>query len=489
MNSQQKAKLNEKNTANKAITKKAKAKQRTRTNLSNAHALKKNDIITLKITEWGTKGLAIGRYENQKILVPYVKPYEKIKVQLLKIGPSFIFGKCLEIVEDDPTVVFPKCSVFGKCGGCHYQHVPYSEQLDIKLKQYSDSLSSQLNDIPSKMPFDFSKSVEILPSLSPWDYRYKSQFIIKNEIIGLSAARSQTVVNIDNCSVQHPLSNTVLTIIRTWLTKQREKGVDCSQFSQFFTRVSPCSTQLMVGFISKIDDKLFFKDLCRQLLNEIPELASILLNINTGDEWDLFGSETTLLHGDEKLYFSYAGIKLQQSLDSFVQANGLMLETFWKKATDLLALSKTDTLLDCYSGTGGMSIYFSKFVKDVICIESSASSINDARENIAENDITNIRLIHKKAEDALGSIDVQLDAVCTNPPRAGLHSSVKDALIKLNPFKILYISCNPETLAADLTSTLKNGYSVKKAVLLDMFPQTYHMESMVLLEKDDKKLS
>ncbi|MBT5953757.1 23S rRNA (uracil(1939)-C(5))-methyltransferase RlmD [bacterium] len=483
MNSRKHFSENVNQTKNSAINK---AKKKKTPKLAPKHNLKKNDVITLKITEWGTKGLAIGIYDNQKILVPYVKPFEKIKVQLLKIGPSFIFAKCLEIVEDDPTVEFPKCNVFGKCGGCHYQHVPYSEQLDIKLNQFSNSLSSQLKDVQSKSPFDFSKSIEILPSLSPWNYRYKSQFVIKNESIGLSASRSQSIVNIDDCAVQHPLSNTVLTLIKNWLTKQRDKGKDCSQFSQFFTRVSPCSTQLMVGFISKIDEKLFFKDLCKHLIDEIPELSSILLNINSGDEWDLFGSETTLLHGEEKLYFNYAGIKLQQSLDSFVQANGLMLETFWKKATELLDLSKTDTLLDCYSGTSGMSIYFSRFVKEVICVESSESSINDARENIAENEIKNIELIHKKAEDALGSLNTHLDAVCTNPPRAGLHASVREAIIKLNPFKILYISCNPETLSSDLKSFLNNGYSLKKAVLLDMFPQTYHMESMVLLERDEE---
>jgi 23S rRNA (uracil1939-C5)-methyltransferase len=434
--------------------------------------IKKNKRIELEITGWADKGLAKGCVNNHDVLVPFTMPGEVIQTHITKVTPRLAYGKAVAFFKESSHRTKAPCPIFGLCGGCQLQHVIYSEQLNYKKER----VEKNFKEAGLIYPF-FS----IEGSTDPGHYRNKSQFTITRSkedavVIGLSAPRSQRIVDCETCAIQHPLTNHVLRIVRDYLE------TNPLALSHLVTRVGVYTGELMVALVSDKQVVPGIEGLIAKL-KDIPELKSVYLSHNENPEWVVLGESETLLWGASIITEKIAGLTLNLSLRSFFQVNSYQIEPLWKKIVSMLAIKKTDTVWDLYSGTGSLSLYLAKFCHAVIGIESYPESIKDAQQNAKNNSIDNTLFHEGMVEDIMPKLSEACDVVLVDPPRKGLSKSVVESIVNLLPPKILYVSCSPETLTRDLKLFCETHYQIKKVSCIDMFSQTYHVETIVLLEK------
>ncbi|MBT5855569.1 23S rRNA (uracil(1939)-C(5))-methyltransferase RlmD [bacterium] len=439
------------------------------------NTLKKNDRISVKITDWTEKGLAKGTYKSIDIIVPFTVPGDIVLAHITKVTSTMAYGKLLDFSTRSPNRASAPCAVFGQCGGCQLQHMSYETQLDYKKTLVQAAFQKG----------GLSHPPLIIDSTdAPYAYRNKSQFSISRmdtgrTLIGLSAPRSQRIIDCKSCDIQHPLTNLALDIVRRHLRKR------ALPVSHLVTRVGVNTQELMVALVSSQKTMPELKELITEL-RTIPELKSVYLSHNTNPEWVVLGDSETLLWGSPTINETVAGLTLSLSLRSFFQANTYQIEPLWTKISDLMALKKTDVIWDLYSGTGSLSIYLAQKAKYLIGIESHPEAIKNAKKNALVNSISNTKFIEGDVEAILPTLQDPCDGVIVDPPRKGLTPTIIKSLLELDPPKLLYVSCSPESLVRDLKGLCSNGYQIKAVELVDLFPQTYHVETLVMLERIER---
>lgn len=440
---------------------------------------KKNEEIALTLTDWAEKGLSKGSYNGQNIQVPYTIPGEEITAHITKVSHSNTYAKLLNLKKSSNQRVSPKCPVFTKCGGCSLQHLSYKGQLESKKSNVSRKFKT------AKLPFP---DPELLPSI-PYHYRNKSQFSITHsptgEIqIGLSAPRSQRIIDTKRCEIADPISNKVIEIVRNFLETHAPPIFNPKKsipgISHLITRV--VGNSLMVALSSSAQD-LPQKEALLIALKQIPEFKSLILNHNPNPEWQVMGPKETLLWGDSQLTIKLAGLTLSLSLQSFFQINTSQIEPMWHKIEEMLAIKKTDNLCDLYCGTGSLTLHLAKNCQTILGIESHPDAVENAIKNARRNNIQNVKFQEGDVSERLSQIPQSCDAIILNPPRKGIDPPIIHALIQLNIPKLLIISCAPETLVANLSPLIESGYKITQTALIDLFPQTHHVETLVLLTK------
>ena len=456
---------------------------------------KLNDIIEVNITGLGSSGEGVGKADGFTVFVHGALPGEKVSVKLFQVKKSYASGRILNILDESPQRVKPQCAFYEKCGGCQLQHLNYEGQLNVKRQQVKDAIE-RIGHITG---------CEVLPVLgmdNPWHYRNKMQFpAAKTEgkiQIGCYAALTHNVINIDDCLIQKQVNNKIMQVVRQWMQQFNISAYDETTgkgvVRHVMGRAGAKTGEVMAVIVTSCYDIPHAGELVTMLKTEVDGLKSIVQNINKKRTNIIMGAKNRVLYGKSTIKDRLGNLKFNISPLSFFQVNSVQTEKLYATALDFAALSGKETVIDCYCGTGTISLYLAQKARKVYGIEIVEPAIKDANENAKANNIANAEFICGDAAvemPALLKSGVKPDTVLLDPPRAGCDKKVLAAIAGVKPEKIVYVSCNPASLARDMAFLTENGYKAVKAQPVDMFPMTSHIETVVLLSKgeiDSKKV-
>ncbi|MEJ6949630.1 23S rRNA (uracil(1939)-C(5))-methyltransferase RlmD [Natronospora cellulosivora (SeqCode)] len=451
--------------------------------------LKKGDLIELELNDIANGGDCVGRYQGLAVFVAGGIPGEKVLTKISEKKKNYARGKLIKVIDTVDSRVNPECPVFIECGGCHIQHINYKEQLLHKEKMVKDLLERigglENIEVESVIGADYE-----------FAYRNKAQFPLSiNEegkiVSGFYKQGTHQLVAHDDCQIQHPLINRIVNktidILNEYEISVYNEKKHRGFLRHLLVRVGVCTNQALLIIVSNGKKFSFGEEISQRIMAEIPELIGVLQNINMKNTNVIMGNETKLLAGQD-YYLDYIGpTKYAISSRSFFQVNTIQAAKLYDKVLEYADLSGEETVLDAYCGIGSISLYLARDAKKVIGIEVVEEAIKDANQNARLNGIDNCEFVTARVEDKLADYLSQgnlPDLIVFDPPRKGLDDSVVEAVLNALPDRIIYVSCNPATLARDLAK-LKDIYDVKKVQPVDMFPHTYHVETVVLLEKQN----
>ncbi|WP_281713696.1 23S rRNA (uracil(1939)-C(5))-methyltransferase RlmD [Anaerotignum lactatifermentans] len=453
--------------------------------------VEKNQTYTMSITDIGTNGEGIGRIDGYTVFVEGALPEEVIKVLIVKTKKHFGYGKLLEILEPSPHRVTPACPVAAKCGGCQLQHLSYEGQLAFKTKKVKDHLE-RIGGF-SGISVGYAKGME-----EPWRYRNKAQFPVGGKTgepeIGFYAKRSHRIIDTPVCMLQNEVNDRIVKIIRAFLAEYEiplyDETIHRGLVRHILTRIGRRTGEIMVCLVVN-GRKLPHCDVLVERLREIEGMTSIVLNVNTDQTNVILGTEVHVLWGKETIRDYIGDVQFEISPLSFYQVNPLQTQVLYQTALDFAELEGNETVLDLYCGIGTISLFFAQKAKHVFGVEIVPEAIADAKRNAALNGMNNADFAVGAAEDVIPRLyeekGITADVVVVDPPRKGCDSVLLDTIAAIAPKKVVYVSCDSATLARDLAYLCPKGYTIEKVKVVDMFPHTVHVETVVLLSKLNTK--
>ncbi|NDJ77230.1 MAG: class I SAM-dependent RNA methyltransferase [Chloroflexi bacterium] len=402
------------------------------------------DVIELELDEMVHGGNALGRHAGRAIFVPYTIPGERILARITDDRNRYAFAQGVTLLEASGVRVYPRCSHFGpgRCGGCHFQHIDYAVQPEFKR----DVVVDQMVRIGG---FDDPPVLPMLPSPDPWAYRVHATFHVDDDgALCFVGTDNETLIPIDECHIIRP----ELLDLLDELNFEDIPGVTR-------VRVQVGSDGGLMVILSTDDD------LAPELLVDVSASVNLLLSDN----------EPVNLIGDSHTYYTVHGRKFQVTAGGFFQVNLPQAEALVDLVLDRLNLRGDESVLDLYAGVGLFTAFLAERAALVTAIESYPPAVTDADENLADFD--NVDLIEGSVEDVLPQLAEAYDAVVLDPPRSGLHVDALDALAEIGPATLVYVSCDPATLARDAKRLVTGkGYRLVEVQPVDMFPQTFHIE-------------
>lgn len=449
----------------------------------------KGEQIELQISGLGSSGEGVGKYQGFTVFVKGALPEETITARINLVKKNYAVGQIIEIIKPSAERVVPECPVYKECGGCQLQHLSYAGQLDIKRQQVADALQ-RIGHL----------DIEVLPVIGcndPWNYRNKMQFPAAKGAegkisIGCYASATHSVIDTGSCIIQKEANNQVLQAVRRWMQQYEISAYDEKTgrglVRHVMGRLGVHSGQVMAVIITSAYDIPYKKELIEILQQDVKGLVSVIQNINKKPTNIIMGSKTRVLYGSATIKDSLGALSFNISAQSFFQVNSEQAEKLYNKALAYAALTGTETVVDVYCGTGTISLYMAKHAKKVYGIEIVAPAIDDAKQNALDNNCSNVEFILGDAAEKLPqllSAGIEPDVILVDPPRAGCEEKVLNAIVGVEPKRIVYVSCNPASLARDLAYLSEHGYQTVTAQPVDMFPMTSHVETVVWLCKKD----
>ncbi len=447
--------------------------------------MKKNDSVTLTIDDIGTDGQGIGKYEGMAVFVQGALPSEEVQAKIILVKKSYAVGKLMEILSPSPARVQPPCRVFSKCGGCTLQHMAYPAQLEYKQARVQDCVKriGKL-DIPVLFP---------LPSVAEYRYRNKAAFPAQqqngNVSIGLYAAHSHNVVDIDDCKIQHSNIAVALSQLRVWIVKYGIGIYDEQTHTGLLRHVvfrSNKAGDIMLILVINGKDLPFQKELFALFKFVLPQVKSIVLNHNTTDTNVILGEHSTGILGCDFFFETVLDLEFKVSPGSFLQVNTPQAEALYKNLEKELGVRSSDTALDLFCGAGMITLMLAKQARFAYGIEVVDAAVENAQFNAQLNEIENAAFFSGDALEVLPKVTAQethIDIVTVDPPRKGLTQPLIDAIVGISPRAVGYVSCDPATMARDLAYFAEKGYVASSIQPVDLFPQTTHVECVTVLKK------
>lgn len=446
-------------------------------------SLKQNESAILEITDLGSHGEGVGRYEGMTVFVEGALPGERVQVQILECHKRYLKAHLLKIVEPSADRVTPSCPLFGKCGGCQLMHLDYSSQLISKQKRVLNALVRIGNLTEVRVE-------PCISSPSSLQYRNKIQLPVKNGEkgleIGLYANASHHLVEIDSCQIHCPMGDRIYNEVKKVIKNSDLMAYDpmtgAGSLRHILIKSAVFSQKALVILVmahSSCQKKL--KDIAKQIMALCPEVKGVIQNRNNAAGNAILGKEYIVLEGESSIYEKLGNLTFKVSPASFFQVNPQQAIQLYSKALEFTHLNGSERVLDAYCGVGTLSLFFAKHAKKVIGVECVPEAILDAKKNAELNDINNVEFICQKAEHFISKLDY-VDVVLLNPPRKGCELKVLKEIQRLSPSQVIYISCDPGTLARDLAHLNGFGYRISAVQPFDMFPQTSHVECVVHLE-------
>lgn len=443
--------------------------------------IKKNDDLEVNISDIGYEGEGIAKIDGYTTFVKGGLKGEKVKIKMLKVNKDYGFAKLVEVLEKSEERDEPICSVFGKCGGCSLQHINYEAQLDYKTNTVRNTLRKALG-------YDVDVEQTIGMGI-PYNYRNKAQYPVVDDKIGFFAGRTHALIENEKCYIQNETSDKLakdaFKILRKYnISSYNEKsGKGCLR--HIITRIGIHTGELMLVLVTNEKNIKHKDEIVSELTKEYPTLKSIIQNINMQNTNIILGNECVTLYGQEYITDILGEYKFKISPLSFYQVNPVQTEVLYNIAKEYANLQGTETVFDLYSGIGTISIFIADNAKKVYGVEIVEQAVFDAKENAEINEIRNVEFIQGEAEVIVPEMykeGKKADVVFVDPPRKGCDEKLLETIKEMKAQKVVYISCNPATLARDLKYLTDNGYEIKKVQPVDMFPQTSHVENIVLLE-------
>ncbi len=444
------------------------------------------ETLKLTIDTLDNDGIGLAPYENRIAVVQGAFPGETVVAEVEHIGRTHIFTSLRRVLRNAPQrTANVACKLERDCLGCPLISMKYADQLLFKQQRVAEALLQQglLDEV--QIP-------PVLPSDPPFAYRASAKltFSRKREkvLIGLYQRGSHEVIDCPECPVHHPLINKIAAVVRDEVQRQKisvynphhQRGL----LRYLLIRISPFSGKALVTFVSHFRDLQQLPRLAKVLLRKVPEIIGVHQNINSSSGNVIMGGKTLKLQGLPDLIERIGDIRLRIAPEAFFQINTVQATRIYALVRKWAKLSKQDTAIDLYCGIGGIALHLAKDAGQVEGIESVDKAVRNAAENSRLNDLHNCRFYAGDAAEELQKRSGQKKPalVTLNPPRKGCSDELLQTLYQLKPKQIIYISCDPDSLAHDLKTLTENGYKIKQLQPVDMFPQTAHIETVVQLE-------
>ncbi|AQY51570.1 RNA methyltransferase [Listeria weihenstephanensis] len=448
----------------------------------------KNECLDVVFEDLTHDGNAVAKIDGYPIFVPQGLPEEKAQIKVIKTNKNYGFGKIIELTQESADRVRPPCAVYSQCGGCQLQHLSYDGQLRVKQKQ-----------VAQVMRRIGKQDVEVLPTLGmaePWRYRNKAQvpvgFVNGKLVAGFYQQRSHQIIDMDTCLIQQEQNDAAIQIARGIFAKyhiepydeKTRKGV----LRHLMTRFATTTGELMLVIVTTKPNFPNKDQIVAELQTEIPGLTSLVQNVNMANTNVIFGERTDVLWGREYIMDTIHGISFAISARSFYQVNPEQTEVLYAEALRLAGLTGDETVIDAYCGIGSISLCLAKEAKHVYGVEIVPQAIEDARANAKLNKMENVTFEVGKAEEVIPAWFKQgivADVLVVDPPRKGCDEALLETILKMKPKRVVYVSCNPSTLARDMLVLTDGGYKATVVQPVDMFPHTTHVECVTVLQRQN----
>ena len=451
--------------------------------------LSKNKEYIVDIVDIGQGGVGIGKYEGFTVFVDGGLVQDKIKVKITKSKKNYAVGDIVEIIEKSPFRVERKCSEsIRQCGGCQIQELDYQKQLDVKTNEVKQVISriGKLDDVVIH---------DTLGMEHPFRYRNKAQFPIQKKdnmpVIGFYKKKSHDLISTDECIIQHEVNDKIIKIIKTYIRaynvsiydEKTHKGL----LRHLVTKVGFTTGEVMIVLVANGKKLPYLKELASVLKENIPGFKTLVVNVNTQKTNVILGKENIVAYGDGMIRDYIGELVFEISPLSFFQVNPLQTEVLYNKALEYANLGENDTVFDIYCGIGTISLFLAQKAKKVYGIEIVEDAIKDAKRNAKINNMDNVEFYVGKAEEVVPKMykeGKRANVVVVDPPRKGCDEKVLDTIVSMEPDRVVYVSCNPSTLARDLAYLNERGYKCHEIQPVDMFPHSVHVENVAWLSKE-----
>lgn len=448
--------------------------------------LHKNQIIPLTIHDISNDGNGVGRYEGKAVFVPAAALGDKLNVTIVKDLKSHAYGRIQQIVQAGPGRIKEDCPISAPCGGCSFRHIEYKAELDAKQGFVQNALH-RIGKIEHPV-------LPIIGSPLQDRYRNKAQYPVTmvdgNLTYGFYASRSHRIIPCKDCLLQPEQMNQLAALAIQLLQNAGVKAYDEKLHTGFlrhiYIRESPSTKQLMLCLVATSVNLPKKEDFINAIVAAFPAVKTIVLNINPDKTNVICGSQTIPLFGDGTIQGVLSGVPVLLDALSFCQVNTLGAEQLFNVVHEYAAPTSQDILLDLYCGAGVIGLSMAQKCKQLIGVEIIPQAIENARKSARQMGLANTKFIAKdagKAAQQLQEEGLSPDIITVDPPRKGCDEATLQAIIQMQPQRIVMVSCNPATLARDLATLTSCGYTLQKVQPVDMFPRTTHTEVVALLKK------
>ena len=447
--------------------------------------LLKNQVYEAEITDYTTEGQGIAHIEGCAVFIPNAIAGEKVLVRIEKARKTWAAGKITQILEKSPHRVNRECPVAKKCGGCDFWHMDYEEECRLKAQRVKDCLNRIGGESIDEMP--------ILAAPTCQGYRNKAQYPVASEkgraYAGFFQAGTHQVVENDRCRILPEETDRVKDIVMNYVNKYQVPVYDeltgRGLLRHIYVRRGAVSGQILVCLVVNGDGLPKISTLIDSL-KAVPGFATLVLSVNTKKGNAVLGDKFLTLYGPGYIEDTLCGLSFRLSPRSFYQVNHHQAQRLYESAISLAEIGKEDLVLDLYCGVGTITLAMASAAGKVLGVEVIPQAVEDAKDNAARNHIENAEFFCADAGTAALKLEaegIHPDIITVDPPRKGLSLDAIEAIAKMSPKRLVYISCDPATLARDVALLKERGFEVKKALCADLFPRCSHVETVVLMSR------
>ena len=449
-------------------------------------AAKKNEQHPLRIEGYGSAGEGVARLEGQAVFVKGALAGEVCQVQLLKVGKSAAWGRVTQVLTPVPGRQSPDCPRYPRCGGCQLRHMTYAEELRFKRQKVQDALQ--------RIGGWTGRVEKIHGAEAPDRYRTKIQFpVADGPRVGFFRARSHDVMDAEDCLLQPLAATRLREAFKLWMERYQvpayDERVHGGLIRHFYVRVNRRGHSLC-AVIANGTDLPHQEELVQALRRAEPDLAGVVLSVNQEKTNVILGKTQRCLWGQDYLEDTLCGLTFRLSVPSFYQVNREQAEVLYGRALAFAGLTGRETVLDLYCGIGTITLVMARQAGRAIGAEVIPAAVEDATATAARTGVTHAECLCADAAQAaqtLADRGLRPDVICVDPPRKGLAPAVIDAIVQMAPQRLVYVSCDPATLARDVKRMEEQGYVLQRAEAVDLFPRTAHVETVCLLSNLNTK--
>ena len=456
--------------------------------------LHRGDPLQVSIETATIDGSGVARVDGQVVFVPGALPGEGCSVRIAHVGRSAVFAQLLSVLTPSVHRVEPDCPYFPLCGGCALRHMDYEQELALKQTHVQSCLTRIGGQTISALPITGAAQTD--------GYRNKVQFPVQEQdgrpVAGFFSGKTHRVIPVRHCRIQPDCADAIRGAVLAWMEQYHIRAYDeqthTGYIRHIYIRFGAESGQILVCIVANCAQLPKKKQLVAALLAAEPGITTIVFSPNTKKGNTVLGTEFHPLYGDGTITDTLCGLQFRLSAPAFYQVNHAQAERLYEKAVQLAGLTGNETVLDLYCGTGTITLCLARHAKKAIGVEIVPQAIEDAKFNAAQNGMENAEFFCMDAGQAakmLADRHTRPDVIVVDPPRKGVSADVIEEIGAMAPQRVVYVSCDPATLARDLNLLTAAGYTLQTAEAFDLFPRCAHVETVVLLSKgevDSKKI-